>query len=174
MVKKCVRRCLTSLIIQKGFHSAQPSLRQNRVGNAAALPILSCHPCLYVPHGDGLNKFCFKQRIVGRQKIYGNGLQDKKFATEWGTFIALGSQYAKGTRQKKEGRSCCCHGSINSIYFAFRKDSAFEDNRKQETRMSVMEPLSLFWAVLPVLVTCISSSNFALALRLYVSQLNLS
>ena len=56
MVKKCVRRCLTSLIIQKGFHSAQPSLRQNRVGNAAALPILSCHSCLYVPHGDGLNK----------------------------------------------------------------------------------------------------------------------
>lgn len=60
----------------------------------------------------------------------------------------------------------------NSMYFAFRKDSAFEDN-KQGTRMSVMEPLSLFQLILPVLVICIPSSSFALALSLYVSQLNL-
>lgn len=58
-----------------------------------------------------------------------------------GHFWCAGLTVCKGHMAEKEGRRCCCHTSVNSIYFAFRKDSAFEDNRKQETRMSVMESL---------------------------------
>ncbi|XP_024603330.1 synaptonemal complex protein 2-like [Neophocaena asiaeorientalis asiaeorientalis] len=55
-----------------------------------------------------------------------------------------------------------------------REDSAFKGDRKQETRMSVMESLSLFWgSPSHVLVICIPSSNFTITL-LFVSQLNLS
>ena len=76
--------------------------------------------------------------------MHGNGLQDKKFVTEWGASLRWAHRQREHGRKKK-GEDVGGHSSINSVYFDFRKDSAFEDNRKQETRMSVMESLSLFW-----------------------------
>lgn len=104
MVKKCVRRCLMSLIIQKGFCSAQLSLKtQNRVGNSAALLILSCHPRHYMPHGDGLNKVLFS--IVDRWQAEDADMDCKaEVCHRMGCFPCTGLTACKGhTAEKEEG-----------------------------------------------------------------------